>query len=90
MRYSYQYMSERKNKRKSTGWGGAREGAGRPAILRNAKLMAVRIDGADFASLERLARKHDVPLSDYMRHLIKRHLHGARGAMGRPPRGGRG
>ena len=90
MRYSYQYMSARKNKRKSTGWGGAREGAGRPAILRNAKLMAVRIDGADFASLERLARKHDVPLSDYMRHLIKRHLRGARRAMGRPPHRGRG
>ncbi len=90
MCYSYQYMSARKNKRKSTGWGGAREGAGRPAILRNAKLMAVRIDGADFTALERLAKQHDIPLADYMRRLIKRHLRGARGPMGRPPHRGRG
>ena len=74
----------KKSGRKPRGWGGAREGAGRRPLLCKPKLLAVRIDGSDLDALERLAARKDLPLADYLRRLIKRHVRAAR-SNGRAP-----
>ncbi len=57
-------------------------------MLRKPRLLAVRIDGSDLDALERLAARKDLPLADYVRRLIKRHVRAAR-ANGRTPLGHR-
>ncbi len=77
----------KKARRKKTGWGGVREGAGRRPVLRKPRLLAVRIDGSDLDALERLAARKDLPLADYLRRLLKRHVRAARNGRTRLGRG---
>lgn len=52
-------------------WGGRREGAGRKAEMKDSIHLAVHIPGAALRGLKREAKKQNLPLSVYVREILK-------------------
>jgi hypothetical protein len=54
--------------------GGKRKGAGRPAVVKDAKVLTVRISAKDYDTLHRLASARSCTASDLIRELLEQHL----------------
>ncbi len=61
-------------RRKKSGWGGTRPGAGAKPVLDDAVLFAVRIPRADLARLSAIARRQGVTVSAHVRGVLRRSL----------------
>ena len=61
-------------RKKSSGWGGRRPGAGAKRVLDDAVLFAVRIPRADLARLRTIARRKGVSVSEHVRGVLQRSL----------------
>ena len=59
--------------KKST-WGGRREGAGRPAVLKNPVDRWVRLEQGDAEAAETLAAERGISLSEFMRRVLRSYL----------------
>ena len=52
----------------------ARRGPGRPAIFRKRVQVTFQLEREEASAITRLARKDDVPVSHYLRELVRAHL----------------
>ncbi len=59
--------------KKST-WGGRREGAGRPAVLKNPVDRWIRLEQEDAEAAGKLAAKRRISLSELMRRVLRGYL----------------
>ena len=66
-------MSAQKRRKKS-GWGGRREGAGRKPRLNKPVRVTLFIEGDDAQALETFAGAEDVVFSEYIRRVLHRHV----------------
>jgi hypothetical protein len=58
-------------KRKKSGRGGRREGAGRKRILDGARTLSVTLEEADYEAVERLAETRSVSFASVVREAVK-------------------
>ena len=54
--------------------GGAREGAGRKPILRDARPLTITLDGPDYEAVARLAEKRGASLGAVVREAVKTYV----------------
>lgn len=52
-------------------WGGCRDGAGRKREMKDSTHLAVHIPKAALRGLKREAKKQDIPLSVYVREILR-------------------
>ncbi len=60
--------------RKQTGWGGAREGAGRKRVLKDRRRVGVDLEGPDFQRVKALAAKRGISISEVVREAVRAYL----------------
>ncbi len=60
--------------RKKGTWGGRREGAGRPAVLKNPVDRWMRFEQEDAEAAEKLAAERGISLSEFMRRVLRSYL----------------
>ncbi len=60
--------------RKKGTWGGRREGAGRPAVLKNPVDRWIRLEQEDAEAAENLAAERGISLSEFMRRVLRSYL----------------
>ena len=61
-------------KRKKSGRGGFREGAGRKRILKDATTLSVTLEASDYKAVERLAEKRGVSFASVVREAVKTYM----------------
>ncbi len=61
-------------KRKKSGRGGRREGAGRKPVLREARTVSVTLEASDYKAVERLAEKRGVSFASVVREAVKTYM----------------
>ena len=70
---SVEYDSMASRRRKSR-LGGARPGAGRKRVLKDAKVLTVSLDGADYDAIAREADRREISMGTVVREAVKAHL----------------
>ena len=61
-------------KRKKSGPGGRREGAGRKPVLKGATTLSVTFEASDHKAVERLAEKRGVSVASVVREAVKTYM----------------
>jgi predicted DNA-binding ribbon-helix-helix protein len=61
-------------KRKQSGWGGRREGAGRKPVLRGARTVSVTLEDAHYEAVERLAEQRGVSFAAVVREAVASYM----------------
>ena len=62
------------SKGKKTTWGGRREGAGRPRVLKEPVDRWVRLEQEDAEAAEKLAKQRGISLSELIRRVLRSYL----------------
>ena len=60
--------------RKKGTWGGRREGAGRPAVLKDPVDRGIRLEQEDAKAAENLAVERGISFSEFMRRVLRSYL----------------
>jgi hypothetical protein len=61
-------------KRKKSGRGGRREGAGRKPVLKRARTVSVTLEAADYEAVEHLAEQRGVSFAAVIRDAVKTYM----------------
>ncbi len=61
-------------KRRKSRLGGARPGAGRKRVLKDAKVLTVTLEGPDYEAIVREADKREVSLGTVVREAVKAYM----------------
>ena len=61
-------------KSRKTTWGGRREGAGRPQVLKDPVDRWVRLEREDAEAAEKLAKQRGISLSELIRRVLRSYL----------------
>ena len=60
-------------KKKSSGWGGRRPGAGAKPVLNDPRRLAVQLERAVYEALAELAKREELPVGVYARRVLTKH-----------------
>ena len=62
------------SKRKQSGHGGYREGAGRKPVLKRARTITVTLEDADYEAVQELAEEREVSFASVIRAALRAYL----------------